>query len=53
MKRPAPKNKRGGFLQMAFRARKVFGAFEKRAPGVLHVMWSLQQVIHILVQMEI
>ena len=26
-------NKQGGVLQMAFRARKVFGTFEKRSPG--------------------
>ena len=33
MKRPALQNKQVGVLQMAFRARKVFGTFEKRAPG--------------------
>ena len=33
MKRPASQNKRVGVLWMAFRARKGFGTFEKRAPG--------------------
>ena len=33
MKRPALQNKQLGVLRMAFRARKVFGTFEKRAPG--------------------
>ena len=33
MKRPASQNKRVGVLRMAFRARKVFGTFEKRALG--------------------
>ena len=32
MKRPALQNKRVAVLQMAFRARNVFGTFEKRAP---------------------
>ena len=32
MKRPALQNKRVGVLRMAYRARKVFGSFEKRAP---------------------
>ena len=31
MKRPALQSKRVGVLRMAFRARKVFGTFEKRA----------------------
>ena len=34
VKRPASQNKRVGVLWMAFRARKAFGTFEKRAPGV-------------------
>ena len=34
MKRPALQNKQVVVLRMAFRARKVFGTFEKRAPGV-------------------
>ena len=34
MKRPALQNKRVGVLRMAFRARKVFGILEKRAPGL-------------------
>ena len=33
MKRPALQSKRVGVLRMAFRARKVFGSFEKRTPG--------------------
>mgnify|MGYP000135063740 CR=1 FL=1 len=33
MKRAALPNKRVGVLRMAFRARKKFGTFEKRAPG--------------------
>ena len=33
MKRPALQNKRVGVLRMAFRARKVFETFEKRAPA--------------------
>ena len=32
MKRPALHNKQVGVLRMAFRARKVFGTFVKRAP---------------------
>ena len=34
MKRPALQNKRVGVLRMAFGARKVFGSFEKRTPGL-------------------
>ena len=34
MKRSALQNKQVVLLRMAFRARKVLGAFEKRAPGV-------------------
>ena len=34
MKRTALQNKRVGVLRMAFRARKVFGCFEKRTPGL-------------------
>ena len=33
MKRLALQNKQVEALRMAFRARKVFGTFEKRAPG--------------------
>ena len=33
MKRPALQNKQVVVLRMAFRARKVLGTFEKRAPG--------------------
>ena len=33
MKKPALQNKDVGVLGMAFRARKVFGTFEKRSPG--------------------
>ena len=34
MKRPALQNKQVVVFRMAFRARKVFGTFEKRAPGL-------------------
>ena len=34
MNRPALQSKRVGVSRMAFRASKVFGTFEKRAPGV-------------------
>ena len=37
MKRLASQNKRGSVLLMAFRARKAFGTFKKRAPGVPRV----------------
>ena len=33
MKRPGLQNKQVGVLRMAFRPRKVFRTFEKRAPG--------------------
>ena len=33
MKRPALQNKQVVVFRMAFRTRKVFGTFEKRAPG--------------------
>ena len=33
IKRPALQNKRVVVLEMAFRARNVFGTFEKRATG--------------------
>ena len=36
MKRPALQNKQDVLLRMAFRARKVLGTFEKRAPGHRH-----------------
>ena len=35
MKRSALQNKQVVLLRMAFRARKVFGTFEKRAPGYI------------------
>ena len=38
MKRPALQNKQAGVLRMAFRARKDFGTFEKRAPGARTVL---------------
>ena len=34
IKRPALQNKQAGVLRMAFRARKAFGTFGKRAPGL-------------------
>ena len=33
MKRPALQNKQVVLLRIAFRARKILGTFEKRAPG--------------------
>ena len=33
-RRPALQNKQAGVLRMAFRARKAFGTFEKRAPAI-------------------
>ena len=38
IKRPALQNKQVAVLRMAFRARKVLGTFEKRAPDHLGVM---------------
>ena len=38
MIRPALQNKRVGVLRMLFRARNVFGTFEKRAPGTRLVL---------------
>jgi len=35
MKRPALQNKQVVVFRMVFRARKVLGTFEKRAPGLL------------------
>ena len=40
MKRPALQNKQVGVLRMAFRARNVFGTFEKRAPDPYRLMWK-------------
>ena len=43
MKRPALQNKQIVILRMAFRARKVIGTFEKRAPGhIVPEAWSSQ-----------
>ena len=36
MKRSALEDERVEVLRMAFRARKVYGTFEKRAPGTLY-----------------
>ena len=41
MKRPALQNKQVVVLRMAFRARKVLGTFEKRAPGAHPFIWTL------------
>ena len=38
MKRPALQNKQVVLLRMAFRARKVLGTFERRAPGQCNVI---------------
>ena len=51
MKRPALQNKQVGVLRMAFRARNVFGTFEKRAPGCsvdigdLRILWLLHRIL--------
>ena len=52
MKRPALQNKQLGVLRMAFRARKVFGTFEKRAPGPYKVALSYEPkrtLVHVYV----
>ena len=41
MKRSALQNERVVVLRMAFRARKVFGTFEKRAPGIEQLVHGL------------
>ena len=41
MKRPALQKRRVGILRMAFRARKVFGTFEKRVLGSPFVRKSI------------
>ena len=43
MKRPALQNKQVGVLRMAFRARKVFGSFEKRTPGLCSLFHKRSQ----------
>ena len=49
MKRPALQNKQVVVLQLAFRARKVLGTFEKRAPevseGQLNRMITMQSFV--------
>ena len=41
MKRPALQNNQVVLLRMAFRARKVLGTFEKRAPGIEYrTLWK-------------
>ena len=40
MKRPALQNTQVGVLRMAFRARKVYGTFEKRAPAGPNCSWG-------------
>ena len=44
MRRPALQNKRVGVLRMAYRARKVFGTFEKRAPAFT-LSWRSTKII--------
>ena len=44
MKRPALQNKRVGVEGMAFRARKLFGTFEKRERDVEGRVWSWGEV---------
>ena len=48
MKRPALQNKRVGVLRMAFRARKVFGSFEKLTPGDFSIDLSVKTRTQIL-----
>ena len=43
MKRPALQNKQVRLLPIAFRALKVFGTFEKRAPGPLVAAANLDE----------
>ena len=45
MERPALHNKQVVILRMAFRARKIIGTFEKRAPGsVVFDYWGMTNV---------
>ena len=47
MKRPASQNERIRVLPMAFRARKVFGTFERHAPGRnIHKKWTNDPHLH-------
>ena len=43
MERPPLQNKRVGVLRIAFQARKSFGTFEKRAPGLSCSKHDLRQ----------
>ena len=45
MKKTPLQNKQVAGLRIAFRARKVFGTFEKQAPGFFFLLMSLFEVI--------
>ena len=53
MKKSALQNNRVGVLRVAFRARKVLGAFKKRAPGLeiginkdpISIIWNIKQIL--------
>ena len=58
MKRPALQDERLGVLGTAFRARKVFGTFEKRATGynctyVWRVSFAKETIVLYLLESEI
>ena len=46
MNRPALQSKQVGVSRMAFRARKVFGTFEKRTPGPSWPVGSTSGALH-------
>ena len=46
MKRPALQNKQILILRMAFRARKVIGTFEKRAPEQIFALVFKSRYLH-------
>ena len=53
VKRPALQNKRVGVLRMAFRARKVFGSFEKRKPGLQEILKQFFGVLTSFLRIEL
>ena len=53
MKRPALQNKQVGVLRMAFRARKVFGTFEKRTPGEFLEKYCIREEIPLAVKFQV
>ena len=50
MKRPALQTKQVVLLRMAFRARKVLGTFEKRAPGYFR---SIGEVFRVRIKFSV